>query len=386
MNSVELVQLDDIKQNIPELSSKMEEVYQFLKPDEKKQRIKELEGETIKEGFWDDQDKAQSILKEKTSLENKVSEYEKAKSELEELPELIEMTVELGEEEAVASIVESYQKINEAIEKLTLETLLDGEYDSNNAILSIHAGTGGVDAMDWASMLLRMYLRWAEDNGFKTTIVDYQDDTEAGIKSATVIVEGENAYGYLKNEKGTHRLVRISPFNAAGKRQTSFAAVIVMPEIDNDVDVEISPDDIRVDTFRSSGAGGQHVNKTDSAIRITHIPTNIVVSCQNERSQHQNRDMAMRILKSRLAELAHEQHKEDMRELQGDFNLITWGSQIRSYVFQPYTMVKDHRTGAEVGNISKVMDGDLNYFIREKLKQKEAEQYAADNRNSCKRV
>lgn len=372
MNSVELVQLDDIKQSIPELSAKMEEVNQFLNPDEKKQRIKELEGETIKEGFWDDQEKAQSILKEKTHLENKVSEYEKAKSELDELPELIEMTVELGEEDAVESIVESYQKINDAIEKLTLETLLDGEYDSNNAILSIHAGTGGVDAMDWASMLLRMYLRWAEDNGFKTTIVDYQDDTEAGIKSATVIVEGENAYGYLKNEKGTHRLVRISPFNAAGKRQTSFAAVIVMPEIDNDVDIEISPDDIRVDTFRSSGAGGQHVNKTDSAIRITHIPTNIVVSCQNERSQHQNRDMAMRILKSRLAELAHEQHKEDMRELQGDFNLITWGSQIRSYVFQPYTMVKDHRTGAEVGNISKVMDGDLNYFIREKLKQKEA--------------
>lgn len=271
MNSAELVQLDDIKQSIPELSAKMEEVYQFLKPDEKKHRIKELEDETIKEGFWDDQEKAQSILKEKIALEDKVSKYENAKSELEDLPELIEMTVELGETEAVASIVESYNKINDTIERLTLETLLDGEYDSNNAILSIHAGTGGVDAMDWASMLLRMYLRWAEDNGFKTTIVDYQDDTEAGIKSATVIVEGENAYGYLKNEKGTHRLVRISPFNAAGKRQTSFAAVIVMPEIDNDVDIEISPDDIRIDTFRSSGAGGQHVNKTDSAIRITHL-------------------------------------------------------------------------------------------------------------------
>ena len=365
MNSVDLVQLDDIKQEIPKLSDKIQEVNQFLKPAEARARIRELENETIREGFWDDQEKAQKILKEKKLLEDKVSEYEKAKSELEDLPELIEMTVELGEEDAVASIIESYNKINEVIEKLTLETLLDGEYDSNNAILSIHAGTGGVDAMDWASMLLRMYLRWAEDNGFSTTIVDYQDDTEAGIKSATVIVEGENAYGYLKNEKGTHRLVRISPFNAAGKRQTSFAAVIVMPEIDNDIDIEISPDDIRVDTFRSSGAGGQHVNKTDSAIRITHIPTNIVVSCQNERSQHQNRDMAMRILKSRLAELAHEQHKEDMKELQGDFNLITWGSQIRSYVFQPYTMVKDHRTGAEVGNISKVMDGDINYFIRE---------------------
>lgn len=378
MNSVEL---DNIKQSLPELTDKLKEVGQFLNPKSKREEIARMEKETLKEDFWNDQGKAQELLKTKKSLEDKVAAYEEAKTELEDLPELIEMTLELEDESAIESIKSTYHKVESILEKLTLETLLDGEYDRNNAILSIHAGTGGVDAMDWASMLLRMYLRWAEDNGFKTTIVDYQDDTEAGIKSATVIVEGENAYGYLKNEKGTHRLVRISPFNAAGKRQTSFSAVVVMPEVDKDVDVEISPEDIRVDTFRSSGAGGQHVNKTDSAIRITHIPTGIVVSCQNERSQHQNREMAMRILKSRLVELANEQHKENMKELQGDFNLITWGSQIRSYVFQPYTMVKDHRTGAEVGNISKVMDGDLNYFIKEKLKQKEDTGNGADTQN-----
>lgn len=225
--------------------------------------------------------------------------------------------------------------------------------------------------MDWAQMLYRMYVRWAEKKGYKVTLVDMQDDTEAGIKSATFIVEGENAYGYLKNEKGVHRLVRISPFNAAGKRQTSFAAIEVMPEIEDDMTVEIDPEDLRIDTYRSSGAGGQHVNKTDSAIRITHLPTHIVVTCQNERSQHQNKEMAMKLLASKLLELKEQEHKENLKELKGDFSLITWGSQIRSYVFQPYTMVKDHRTGAEVGNVGAVMDGDLDYFINEKLKQKD---------------
>ncbi|MFQ7739906.1 MAG: peptide chain release factor 2, partial [Emergencia timonensis] len=246
----------------------------------------------------------------------------------------------------------------------------DEKYDHNNAIISIHAGTGGVDAMDWAEMLLRMYTRWAEKRGYRVTMVDLQDDTEAGIKSATLIIEGENAYGYLRNEKGVHRLVRISPFNAAGKRQTSFAALEVMPEIEDDMSIDIDPEDLRIDTYRSSGAGGQHVNKTDSAIRITHLPTHIVVTCQNERSQHQNKEMAMKILMSRLMELKEQEHKENLKELKGDFSLITWGSQIRSYVFQPYTMVKDHRTGAEVGNVNAVMDGDIDYFINEKLKQK----------------
>ena len=224
--------------------------------------------------------------------------------------------------------------------------------------------------MDWAEMLLRMYTRWAEKRGYRVTMVDLQDDTEAGIKSATLIIEGENAYGYLRNEKGVHRLVRISPFNAAGKRQTSFAALEVMPEIEDDMSIDIDPEDLRIDTYRSSGAGGQHVNKTDSAIRITHLPTHIVVTCQNERSQHQNKEMAMKILMSRLMELKEQEHKENLKELKGDFSLITWGSQIRSYVFQPYTMVKDHRTGAEVGNVNAVMDGDIDYFINEKLKQK----------------
>ena len=225
--------------------------------------------------------------------------------------------------------------------------------------------------MDWAQMLYRMYVRWSEKKGYKVTLVDMQDDTEAGIKSATLIVEGENAYGYLKNEKGVHRLVRISPFNSAGKRQTSFAALEVMPEIEDDMSVEIDPEDLRIDTYRSSGAGGQHVNKTDSAIRITHLPTHIVVTCQNERSQHQNKEMAMKILASKLMELKEQEHKENLKELKGDFSLITWGSQIRSYVFQPYTMVKDHRTGAEVGNVGAVMDGDIDYFINEKLKQRD---------------
>ena len=262
-----------------------------------------------------------------------------------------------------------YRATLEKIEALEMRNMLGGEEDHLGAIMEINSGAGGTESLDWASMLLRMYTRWCEKKGYKVRLIDLQDDTEAGIKSATLIAEGENAYGYLKNEQGVHRLVRISPFNAAGKRQTSFASLEVMPEIDDDINIEIDPEDIRVDTYRSSGAGGQHVNTTDSAIRITHLPTNIVVTCQNERSQIQNRETAMKILKSKLIELAEEQQKEDLKELKGDFSMITWGAQIRSYVFQPYTMVKDHRTGAETANVDAVMDGDLDYFINEKLKQ-----------------
>ena len=271
----------------------------------------------------------------------------------------------------VKEITESYEAAAEKLEALRLATLLTGEYDKNNAIISVHGGSGGTDAKDWAEMLFRMYLRWAERKGYKVKILDYQEEKEGGINSATALVEGENAYGYLKNEKGVHRLVRISPYDSSGRRHTSFASMDVIPEIDDDMTIEIDPDDLRIDTFRSSGAGGQHVNKTDSAIRITHIPTNIVVSCQNERSQHQNRETAMKLLMSKLVELKEQEHKENLKELQGDYSQITWGSQIRSYVFHPYTMVKDHRTGAEVGNVQAVMDGDLDYFINEKLKQKE---------------
>lgn len=336
-----------------------------------REKLADLNRQTEAADFWNDPEAAQNLLKKKKALEKKVEQYETLETGLEDIGELIELAEEMEDEEEARSIVSSFEELQKSLEELKLDTLLDGKYDHNNAIISIHAGTGGVDAMDWAEMLLRMYTRWAEKKGYKVTMVDLQDDTEAGIKSATLIVEGENAYGYLKNEKGVHRLVRISPFNSAGKRQTSFAALEVMPEIEDDMTVEIDPEDLRIDTYRSSGAGGQHVNKTDSAIRITHLPTHIVVTCQNERSQHQNKEMAMKILASKLMELKEQEHKENLKELKGDFSLITWGSQIRSYVFQPYTMVKDHRTGAEVGNVNAVMDGDLDYFINEKLKQKD---------------
>lgn len=334
-----------------------------------KERLDELNFIAEKPDFWTDQTAAQKLLREQKTLEKKLGAYENLASGLDD----IELTIELAESEEDAELAQevtkSFDRLSENLEKLRLELLLNGKYDKNNAIISVHAGTGGVDAMDWAAMMLRMYTRWSEKKGYKIRMIDLQDDTEAGIKSATLIVEGDNAYGYLKNEQGVHRLVRISPFNAAGKRQTSFASLEVMPEIEDDINIEIDPEDIRVDTYRSSGAGGQHVNTTDSAIRITHIPTNIVVTCQNERSQIQNRETAMKILKSKLIELAEEQQKENLKELKGDFSMITWGAQIRSYVFQPYTMVKDHRTGAETANVDAVMDGDLDYFINAKLKQ-----------------
>ena len=335
-----------------------------------KGELEEINKKVENPDFWNVPESAQKVLKKKKSLENKIENYEELETGFEDVGELMELAEEMEDEDEADSVVEMFNDLQNKMEELKLATLLDGKYDHNNAIISVHAGTGGVDAMDWTQMLYRMYTRWAEKKGYKVTLIDYQDDTEAGIKSATMIIEGENAYGYLKNEKGVHRLVRISPFNAAGKRQTSFALLEVIPEVEDDLTVEIDMEDLRIDTYRSSGAGGQHVNKTDSAIRITHLPTNIVVTCQNERSQHQNKDMAMKILASKLAELKEQEHKENLKELKGDFSLITWGSQIRSYVFQPYTMVKDHRTGAEVGNVNAVMDGDIDFFINEKLKQK----------------
>lgn len=329
--------------------------------------------------FWDNPENAQKAMKAKKSMEGTIDGFErleKSLADIEELIELAEMEEETGasEEELTqmaADIEDGFESFRTDLETLRLRTLLTGKYDHCGAIVSVHAGTGGVDAMDWAGMLLRMYTRWCDKKGYTVKMLDYQDDTEAGIKSATFLAEGENAYGYLKNEKGVHRLVRISPFNAAGKRQTSFAMIEVTPELDEEINVEIDADDLRIDTYRSSGAGGQHVNKTDSAIRITHLPTGIVVTCQNERSQHQNKDMAMKILMAKLTELAEQEHKENLKELKGDYSMNTWGSQIRSYVFQPYTMVKDHRTGAETANVTAVMDGDLDYFINEKLKKKD---------------
>lgn len=333
-------------------------------------RLGEINQTTEEDGFWNDHEKAQKLLKEKKSVESKIDEYEKLKKEFEDIGILIDLAQEEEDESMVTEIQKAYEDYKKEYEDLRIKTLLNGEYDTNNAIISIHAGSGGTDAQDWAEMLLRMYTRWAESKGYKVKVLDYQDATEGGIKSATLLIEGDNAYGYLKNEKGVHRIVRISPFDSSGRRHTSFASLDVIPEMDENITVDINPEDLRIDTYRSSGAGGQHVNKTDSAIRITHIPTNIVVTCQNERSQHQNKEQAMRVLAAKLMELAKQEQKASLDELKGDYSQITWGSQIRSYVFHPYSLVKDHRTNAEVGNVYAVMDGDLDYFINEKLKQK----------------
>lgn len=292
-----------------------------------------------------------------------VEEYEELKTKFEDAETLIDMAEEEEDQELAAEAQDTVDSFQEEYEKLRISTLLTGEYDRNNAILTLHAGAGGTESCDWVSMLYRMYTRWAGKKGYETEVLDYLDGEEAGIKSVTVKIKGENAFGYLRSERGVHRLVRISPFNAAGKRQTSFASCDVMPEIEEDLEVEIADEDIRVDTYRASGAGGQHINKTDSAIRITHIPTGIVVQCQNERSQHKNKDQAMKMLKTKLFLLKEQQHLEKLSDIRGDVSDNGWGSQIRSYVLQPYTMVKDHRTNEESGNPSAVLDGDLDPFM-----------------------
>lgn len=320
-------------------------------------------------GFWDDMEKSQKVLKKSKGLKNKLERYENLKENYDDTLVMIDMANDENDESMVEELKQSVKDIEKTTESLTLETLLSGPYDKNNAILTLHAGAGGTEAQDWVEMLLRMFTRYAERNDFGVETLDYLAGDEAGVKSVTILISGLNAYGYLKSEKGVHRLVRISPFDASGRRHTSFASCEVMPEIDDDVEINISPDDLRVDTYRASGAGGQHINKTDSAIRITHIPTGIVVSCQTERSQHKNRDTAMKMLKSKLVELKEREHKEKIEDLKGVQKEIAWGSQIRSYVFHPYTLVKDHRTGYEMGNITAVMDGDLDGFINEYLKK-----------------
>ena len=366
-----MIELDQIKYELDDAKALFSEIGEALALDELKSRISEITSLSEREGFWDDHNSANKLLKEKKSLESKVASFEDLRNDFEDIEVMITLAEEEDDESLIPEIKQSYESWKKNTEGLRIKTLLDGEYDAYNAIVSVHAGSGGTDAQDWTEMLLRMYLRWAEAKGYKVKLWDRQDANEGGIKNATFLVEGEYAYGYLKNEKGVHRIVRISPFDSSARRHTSFSSIDVMPEINDDIEIDINPDDIRVDTYRSSGAGGQHVNKTDSAIRITHIPTNIVVTCQNERSQHQNREVAMRILKSKLVELAEREHKENLAELAGDYSQITWGSQIRSYVFHPYSLVKDHRTDAENGNVNAVMDGDLDLFINEKLKQKE---------------
>lgn len=321
-------------------------------------------------GFWDDQHAAQNYVQTLNRLKQVIDPWEKVYNQLEDAQVMVELVAEEQDKPLQQELYHLLQKLADEVDKLELDSLLGGEYDSNNAIVTIHPGAGGTESQDWAEMLLRMYTRWAEKRGFQVEILDLLPGDEAGIKSVTLLVSGLKAFGYLKAEKGVHRLVRISPFDASGRRHTSFASVEVIPEIDDSVEIEIDPGELRIDTYRASGAGGQHVNKTDSAIRITHIPTGIVVQCQTERSQFQNKESAMKILRARLLERRIAEQQEKLAELKGEQNEIAWGNQIRSYVFCPYTMVKDHRTGVEVGNVDGVMDGELDEFIEEYLKQK----------------
>lgn len=364
----DVVELEQYKYQWNQYADQLEELRKAFDIQAKKERIEEIEGIMEEQGFWDNLTKSQEITKELKQLKDSLETIEHLQQKYEDLGTLIEM----GEEENDASIVEEVeQETKEFIdefEKTKIETLLSGEYDKNNAIVKINAGAGGTESCDWASMLYRMYTRWAESKEYKTEVLDFLDGDEAGIKSITFQVNGENAYGYLKSEKGVHRLVRISPFNAAGKRQTSFASCDVMPDIEEDLDVEINDDDIRIDTYRSSGAGGQHINKTSSAVRITHNPTGIVVQCQNERSQLQNKDKAMKMLKAKLYVLKKQEEEEKRSGIRGEVKEIGWGSQIRSYVMQPYTMVKDHRTNQEITDVGKVMDGYIDPFINAYLK------------------
>ena len=332
--------------------------------------LAELEKETSNPDFWNNSENTQKVLAKIKKIKNKYTKYKELEKEINNLIELAEMVKLEYDEELAIDVTKNYKKQEKNLEKLELETLFSGKYDSNNAIVTIHPGAGGTESQDWAEMLYRMYTRWATKNEYEVKELDYLEGEEAGLKSVTFEIIGENAYGYMKSEKGVHRLVRISPFDAGGRRHTSFASVEILPEITDDIEININPDDLRVDTYRASGAGGQHINKTSSAVRITHIPTNTVVACQSERSQIQNRETAMRMLKSKLLDLKEQEQKEKIEDLKGEQKDIAWGSQIRSYVFCPYTMVKDHRTNYEVGNVAGVMDGDLDGFMENYLKMK----------------
>lgn len=358
-----MIELEQLKYTLNSFREPLEDLSGSLALEAKKERIDQLELSMEEPGFWDQVEKSQQVMKEVKGLKDVVEEYEDLKTKFEDIETLIEMASEDEDEDLAAEAVDTMKDFEKEYERLRISTLLTGEYDKNNAILTLHAGAGGTESCDWVSMLYRMYTRWATKKGYKTEVLDYLDGDEAGIKSVTVKIIGENAFGYLRSERGVHRLVRISPFNAAGKRQTSFASCDVMPEIKEDLEVEIADEDIRIDTYRASGAGGQHINKTDSAIRITHIPTGIVVQCQNERSQHKNKDQAMKMLKTKLYLLKEQQHLEKLSDIRGDVTDNGWGSQIRSYVLQPYTLVKDHRTNEESGNPSAVLDGDLDAFM-----------------------
>lgn len=365
-----MILTDDIKQELLSYKPKIDELREVLKVEDNKSQIKILTEKTSEANFWDDAKRSQKILKKIKILEDKNKSYESLLDKYNDALVMIELVEEENDEEMFSDVKEEVKEISTKLEEITLSTLLSGEYDNSNAILSFHAGAGGTEAQDWAEMLLRLYTRYADKHKFKVTTLDYLDGGEAGIKSATILIEGINAYGYLKSESGIHRLVRISPFDSSGSRHTSFAAIDVTPEIDDDTEIEIRSEDLKIDTYRASGAGGQHINKTDSAVRITHIPTGIVCSCQTQRSQHQNKDYAMKMLMSKLVEIKEREHLEKIEDIQGVHKEIAWGAQIRSYVFMPYTLVKDHRTGFENGNVESVMDGNIDGFINAYLKMK----------------
>lgn len=368
-----MIEFEELGQRLSSFEKEIANLKEALNIDNLVKEIAELEEISASPDFWNDMESGQKTMQKIGSLKAKVNSYESLKNDYEDAEVMIELANEEGDGDLLEECTSSVDEIEKRIESLTLSTLLSGEFDDNNAILTFHAGAGGTEAQDWAEMLFRMYNRWGERNGYKVSTLDYLEGDVAGVKSATILVEGENAYGYLHGEMGIHRLVRVSPFDSSGRRHTSFASLEVMPEIDDDVDVEIREEDIKMDVYRASGAGGQKVNKTSSAVRLTHVPTGVVVSCQIERSQHQNREVAMRMLKSKLVEIKERENLEKIEDIKGDQKEIAWGSQIRSYVFMPYTMVKDHRTNFEMGNISAVMDGDLDGFINAYLKMKSIE-------------
>ncbi len=365
-----MIDLYETHQRLDTMRTQLDGLKESLDLPAVSEEIAQLSAKSEDPAFWNDQEAAQKILKKLNILKAKKNKVDELEDGLDDLNVILEL-VEEGEE--IEDIHDTFDAYAQRLESFRLETLLSGEYDASNAIIAIHPGAGGTESNDWAEMLLRMYTRWAESRGFKIKTLDLQPGDVAGVKSATLLIEGVNAYGYLKTERGVHRLVRISPFDSSGRRHTSFASLDVSPQVDDDIEIDIEPDDIRVDTYRASGAGGQHVNKTSSAVRMTHIPTGVVVQCQNERSQHQNREVAMNMLKSKLVEILEKEHKEKLDDLKGDYGQIAWGSQIRSYVFHPYTMVKDHRTNVEVGNIQAVMDGALDGFMNASLQQSAGE-------------
>lgn len=365
-----MLQFEELKLALTGLEPELLDLAEALDLTGMQKEVAELEKQAADPDFWNDMENSKKVLRRTSALKGKIAAYEGLKAAYEDTLTLIELADEEEDLSLLPDAQADFESFKKELETQRLTTLLSGEYDQNNAILTFHAGAGGTEAQDWAEMLYRMYCRWGERHGYTVKTLDYLDGEEAGMKSASVLIEGLNAYGFLKGESGVHRLVRVSPFDSSGRRHTSFSSLEVMPEIDDDIEININPDDLRIDYYRASGAGGQKVNKTSSAVRITHIPTNIVVSCQVERSQHQNREVAMKMLASKLMEIKEREHLDRIEDIKGEQKEIGWGSQIRSYVFMPYTLAKDHRTNYEMGNINAVMDGDIDGFINAYLKEK----------------